>query len=730
MASSFAVYASQFLNNTRGTESGAEPLFYSFTTSEGGEEEYDLDTDDPHLGTGWLADQGLGVEVEEGSGERSGEGSEDGLVESRVESLTESLLVTNEGFNLPDPRRRVKRQDVGWTWMWGICVGVCYFIALVSPSGSNTRGLLPLLIPLIFLSAFASYLHILFLRLWVRPVMLLSALGTPLLLFICALCGLASSPLRLLSLLPLFLSIHLLHRLYTLYLSFPLLLTHITHTELTLALSTHLLTHHHPLLLLLSPLLLLAFLLLSIPFAVVVYTAPTTPSALFAAAVWVWSWGITRGVLRVTTAAVVGGWYFSVPWAPPVSDSPVWHPSSPSTLLLRAALTRASHSSLGSIILSALRETSLSTISLCIRLFLSLPILLFSFLSSILPTPTPFPFLPRFLLQIPLSPLTRYISHLIPHTSPFSQIYIALTGVPYRTASLRVSQTRFTGTGGGPERSRGQGGLVGGSGTFGGFPSLLSPLSPPLTLPLPFALITYYYFVSRSHTQSSQTPLATPRFGTLEPLLAALLAALTTALVGIFCVGVVRDVRDALGVCWVGDDGRGETESTERTARTATREERGRETLKTETQRSESTRTFKTTETGREESREGKTGRLRLGTGIDQHRRLVAPVFEYEAEEDEEVIHIHQIPIPRDGISSNPSIPRETIPPLLDSDDEDINPFHHSPNPSKPSPPASASSSRPPAVSAPVRSSSSSLSSLSSSGEEEEGGFFGSGLFG
>ncbi|KAJ3847236.1 hypothetical protein EV368DRAFT_87956 [Lentinula lateritia] len=57
MGTSFAAYASQFLNSGGVNTGGVEPLFYSFTTSEGSGG-MDLDMDDPHLGSGgWLAQE-------------------------------------------------------------------------------------------------------------------------------------------------------------------------------------------------------------------------------------------------------------------------------------------------------------------------------------------------------------------------------------------------------------------------------------------------------------------------------------------------------------------------------------------------------------------------------------------------------------------------------------------------------------------------------------------------
>jgi hypothetical protein len=101
-------------------------------------------------------------------------------------------------------------------------------------------------------------------------------------------------------------------------------------TSALLTLSTRVLLQN-PLLLALSPAVLLAALLVSLPFATLVlrlllvgYFAPAPAGGaawhvrawadwaiVGAAAVWLWSWGVARGVLRVTAAGVVGAWYFS-----------------------------------------------------------------------------------------------------------------------------------------------------------------------------------------------------------------------------------------------------------------------------------------------------------------------------------------------------------------------------------------------------------------------------------
>ncbi|KAG6370224.1 hypothetical protein JVT61DRAFT_12377 [Boletus reticuloceps] len=58
--------------------------------------------------------------------------------------------------------------------------------------------------------------------------------------------------------------------------------------------------------------------------------------------VWLWSWGVARGILRTTCAGVIGACPGQTP--PPPMDTHVIH----------AAILRATYPSLGSIVLSAL----------------------------------------------------------------------------------------------------------------------------------------------------------------------------------------------------------------------------------------------------------------------------------------------------------------------------------------------------------------------------------------
>ncbi len=89
----------------------------------------------------------------------------------------------------------------------------------------------------------------------------------------------------------------------------------------------------NPLLLALSPTILLATLLASIPFVTLIFRllligyfpSPYEGSSSLewhvrgwanwsiaaTVGVWLWTWGVARGVLRMTCASVIGAWYFA-----------------------------------------------------------------------------------------------------------------------------------------------------------------------------------------------------------------------------------------------------------------------------------------------------------------------------------------------------------------------------------------------------------------------------------
>ena len=133
-----------------------------------------------------------------------------------------------------------------------------------------------------------------------------------------------SRSLRLFSVLPLLLAVYTSRRL----LKLPQQI-HTTSSVLNIATNVLIM---NPLLLALSPLTLLLLLICSIPFMAMAfrllligypYPISSLPGTIewhvrewagWAIAgtlcVWLWSWGVGRGVLKSTTATVVGAWYF------------------------------------------------------------------------------------------------------------------------------------------------------------------------------------------------------------------------------------------------------------------------------------------------------------------------------------------------------------------------------------------------------------------------------------
>lgn len=127
--------------------------------------------------------------------------------------LTESLLPRDgqtrplDVFSLPDPRThshgRIVRKDASWTLVWlgsaSACVVGSFIILFTTssnPKGSHPGAILPyttllhsipLITILIFLSAVVSYAHILLLRIFVKPVIIATAVFIPAALFISAL---------------------------------------------------------------------------------------------------------------------------------------------------------------------------------------------------------------------------------------------------------------------------------------------------------------------------------------------------------------------------------------------------------------------------------------------------------------------------------------------------------------------------------------------------------------
>ncbi|VDB82634.1 unnamed protein product [Peniophora sp. CBMAI 1063] len=611
---SFANFASQYLQRQRlaGASSLAtsQPLFYSFSTEDGGERsrahdaEHELDdVDDPHMrastsddglgdgvgassSRGWLAHQPTVLRSPSDSSEQTSTGSSSPPPDifntqrppdrktqpvsptppppprSLAVDLTESLLPRDASrprslFSLPDPRfpaPRRKYHDATFTTAFLAAVSAIYIfcIVLLFVTASNPRRrvyttllhTIPLLAIVTFLSALVSYAHILLLRLFVKPVVLATSVFVPLALLLSALWAFVGSfiwdpsvqptwgetwGLRIFSLVPLVLAIITGRRLVHLP-------THINSTSGLLTLTTRVLSIQ-PVLLLLSPSVLLAFLLGSIPFLTLAFrllligyttskpagrveyhVAAWADWAIVATAgVWVWAWGVARGLCRVTTAGVVAAWYFADPEAPP--------PPPQSTHTLHAALHRAIHPSLGTICLSALLLALVRMATGASYALRRLP--------SYLPLP----------LQIYAGPViygaqvaAGALEAWAGRFGRYVLVYVGVTGEGFwpsvgRAGGLTTTERRREG-----EAWRRK---------FRTEPPLTLLTITPLTCTLPFALGTYLFV---AHT------LGAPDFA----LEAALLAGTATALVGLFCVGMVKDAADTLYLCYTIDREAGE----------------------------------------------------------------------------------------------------------------------------------------------------------------------------
>ncbi|KAF8163711.1 hypothetical protein B0H34DRAFT_781331 [Crassisporium funariophilum] len=684
MATSFAAYASQYLNrqpqhgDSTLSSSSQQPMFFSFTTDDGSRRLFDQadldDTDDPHLrGSGMVAHDEGGEEDEDpylrldedegtprggmqGGRERERErerqsiplmgrspspesppgwlahlaasprrspspspssSSSDSSPPAEVFaqppsipqtahslSLTSSLLPRDgftrplDVFSLPDPRhtsrRRRKYHDSPTTALFltllSLSLLACLLL-LVLPTPRVPKGVpkaampynvlmhtVPLVTVLTVLSAVAAYAHVMLLRVFVRPVMVATEVFVPATLFVSAVWAFVGSfmwdgdqvptwgetvGLRLFALIPLALSLITGRRL----LSLP---RHIHTSSSTLTLTTHILLTN-PLLLLLSPLLLLLMLLLSIPFVTLIFRllliGYATPGAggggwewhvrrwadwaiVATVGVWLWTWGVARGVMRVSCAGVVGAWYFADQTLPP--------PPPNSTHTIHAALHRALTSSLGSITLSALALTLTHLLSLALFLLTRLPALL---------------------LKVPYAPVAAVVVpvYVVPGVgwvvgvvqgwlcglggtggmggmggSGMGLVYCGLTGDGFWEGAGRarvllggVPSEEIPTPGQGQVRRGGRNANLLKKKRFTSEPPLQLLSISPLTLTLPSALTTYLF---TAHT------LNAPH----EALGAALLAGGVTALVGLFCVGLVKDTADTLFLCYCIDKHGGE----------------------------------------------------------------------------------------------------------------------------------------------------------------------------
>ncbi|KAI6040562.1 hypothetical protein EDC04DRAFT_2867547 [Pisolithus marmoratus] len=436
-------------------------------------------------------------------------------------SLTQSLLPRDgatrplDVFSLPDPKRSLPRRkfnDSSWTIVWCTGVAICLFFSVLllflARKPGKSKGpvpyitllhTVPLLTILTFLSAAVAYLHIFLLRIFVRPVMVATSVFIPATLFISAIWAFVGSfmwdgdqeptwgetvGLRLFSLIPLLLSFLTARRLVDLP-------REIHSTSSTLDLASRLLIAN-PFLLALSPAILLLTLFASIPFLTLIFRLVLIgyieDSSRWNFCIWLWSWGVARGILRTTCAGVIGAWYYA-------EFNNLRHCST-DTHIIHAALYRATYPSLGSIVLSGpntCRHSVPESIDCCVA-----PITMGAGMA------------------------VAYLESVTSSLSRYALIYAGLTGDPRARALTAAVETSSAG------RYRRK---------FKTEPQLTMLTYAPLTMTFPFALLTYLFV---AHTLNAPN----------AALGAAMLAGGVTALVGLYCVGLIKDTADVLYLCY------------------------------------------------------------------------------------------------------------------------------------------------------------------------------------
>ncbi|ORY34237.1 plasma-membrane choline transporter-domain-containing protein [Naematelia encephala] len=352
-----------------------------------------------------------------------------------------------------------KYKDSTFLALWlssllGVFIGLLFVWGSTDPppDGSNVSApsvvpLLPLLIVLLIPSLVLPPAFLLLLRKTVRPVLLGTAILIPFSLFICGWWAFAASfetsgldgndpsdrwwgttGLRLCA-----------GALWLLAACFGRLVwvrrKRLERTAAVVELSTHLLLTHPPLLLL-TPLLLGVFAITSIPFLTLLvrlgtigywrhprentYVFHLRPYAgwliFLVTLIWVWTWGVIRGVGRVAVAAVVGEWYFH-------RDEPT-HPAA--LEISTAAVHRATGTSLGSVCLGA---GIVATVRVVGRSAAEMKRIT-SPKSKILPSPLSF--------LSNLAPVFAVIAGVLDQLNGYALVYVGITGEAFWPSARRA----------------------------------------------------------------------------------------------------------------------------------------------------------------------------------------------------------------------------------------------------------------------------------------------------
>ena len=228
-------------------------------------------------------------------------------------------------------------------------------------------------------------------------------------------------------------------------------------------------------------------------------------------------------------------------------DSPTLPPPPPtSTHAIHGAITRATQPSFGSIVLAGLILTGVRILGLLIFALRGFP--------SYLP-PSVRPFLQP--LVIVSSFAVGYLEDSTSSLSTYALAYLGLTGDPFfpsarraaaLTAAVNTSVAKY-------KRKFKNDRMSGNSTIFVVFDEYFAaPFTmltyAPLTSTFPFTLTTYLFV---AHT------LGAPQ----HALPAAIIGGGVTALVGLFCVGLVDDTVDALYICYCVDKQAGQKQRPE-----------------------------------------------------------------------------------------------------------------------------------------------------------------------